>query len=300
MRAVAIINARSGTALVADREAITGALRSAFSAAGHDLECRFVDPGALAAAFAEAAASDVEAVLAGGGDGTARTAARALMGTGKTLGVVPLGTMNRLARSLGVPLGIGEAATALASARVMAIDVASVNGSLFLSNSLMGLPTEFAARRQELRGRPALDRLYGYAGVVAAILRSRKRFWITIDHGAELKPVRALSIAVSSNAYAETPSLFLRKVRLDGGELSVYISRHRSGWALARAALRAMLGRHKADPGLLVLTGHEITMRSHRRHIRLSNDGEVEVHATPLEYRIHPRALNVLAPEDAS
>ncbi|MFZ8477895.1 diacylglycerol/lipid kinase family protein, partial [Staphylococcus aureus] len=69
----------------------------------------------------------------GGGDGTLRTAARHLAGTGKVFGVLPFGTMNLLARDLGVPLAPDQAIQALAAAPIDRIDIGRINGVPFLN-----------------------------------------------------------------------------------------------------------------------------------------------------------------------
>ena len=65
------------------------------------IETTIDDPGAGQAA--EAAASGVGLVIACGGDGTVRSVARGLIGTGVPMGVVPTGTGNLLARNLDIP-----------------------------------------------------------------------------------------------------------------------------------------------------------------------------------------------------
>ena len=59
----------------------------------------------------------------GGGDGTIAAAAQRLAGTGVPLGILPLGTMNLLARDLGLPTGLEAAAAALAHGHARAVDV---------------------------------------------------------------------------------------------------------------------------------------------------------------------------------
>ncbi len=296
MRVSAIINERAGSALGRDLPAIEAAIREPFEAEGHQVKIVFSSPKNLAAAIDAAAKDDVDAIVVGGGDGTVRCGARAAIASGKTLGILPLGTLNRMARDLGIPLEPGAAAAALAAAETAKIDVASVNGSIYLCNSLIGLPPVYSAERQRLRGRPLRERLVGYAQVIKAILSSSKRFHVTLDHGGEQKPIRVLSMAIANNAYCEQPGIGLTRPALDGGELAVYASRHRSGWAMARALIRAIFGRWSGDPHLEQFRGRDITIRTGRKHLQVSNDGELETLATPLKYKSHPKALNVLLP----
>src|SRR4051812_119104 len=96
MRARVIVN-REGGALKAGADDAEQRLRDAFAAAGVEADIRLTDPDALADAFAEAAAAPgLDAVVAGGGDGTLSCAAGKLAGGGRALGVLPLGTLNHL------------------------------------------------------------------------------------------------------------------------------------------------------------------------------------------------------------
>lgn len=296
MKIHAIVNGRAGTALDWDDAHLKTEIEAAFAAAGHEVTSEVIAPDGLGDAFRRARAAGCDAVIIGGGDGTVRAAAGELLDTGIPLGILPLGTMNRLARDLGIPLGIVDAATALAGGRITAIDVGDVNGRLFLCNSVFGLPADFSAQRQSLRGRPFLERLTGYLSVVAAMLRSRRRIAVDVDNGRSRLRLPVLSMAVSNNRYADKPSLMLEKEGLHHGVLAAYISRHPSGWHMARAVVRAMLGRLRSDPGVVHLEGRRIVVGSRRRRIELSNDGELEVLDTPLQYTIHPRALKVLIP----
>jgi len=273
---------------------IRATLASAFAARGHTLTVELLAPDDLAPAMAEAAASAIDVLVVGGGDGTVRTAARHLMGTDKALGILPLGTMNRLAKDLEIPLDLAGAAACLAAASPIRIDVAKVNGSLFLCNSLMGVTLRYSLARARLRGRPASERLPKYFATLRDILASQNKISIVIDHGKERLRVRALSVAVANNGYDESVP-WLRRPKLDGGKLTLYVSKHRSGWGLAMAMLRALAGRWEGDPEMAKLVASEFVIHSPRRRKRLANDGEIGKFETPLRYEICPRALIVLA-----
>lgn len=63
----------------------------------------------------EALANGADVVVAVGGDGTVRTVASALSGTGHALGIVPIGTGNLFARNMGIPVDDVDAALAVAT-----------------------------------------------------------------------------------------------------------------------------------------------------------------------------------------
>jgi len=296
MRVHALVNRRAGTVLGSDPEALRHRIERAFTAAGHAFSSATIEPDELDRRVCDARADGMDAVIVAGGDGTVRAAARVLTGGPVALGIFPLGTFNRLARDLDIPLDCAQAADALARPTIRAVDVAEVNGRIFLCNSFLGLPPEFTEARQRLRGRPLLERIAGYVRMAARILASTRRLALTIDDGAEQTKVRAITLVVANNAYSEAPSLLLRRQALDGGELAIYIMRHRSGWGVALTVLRAMLGMAADDPAVEQMKAHRVVIRSRRHRLPLSNDGELEVVATPLVYSIRPKALRLLVP----
>ena len=299
LRVRAIVNRSAGTALDLTPEAIQGTIEGAFAEHGHRVAVTFVTPSEVEREIEAAAASDVDVLIVGGGDGTVRTAARHLVGKDIALGILPLGTHNRLAKDLEIPLRLEQAVAFLATATPSKIDVAKVNDSIFICNSLMGATLRYSLGRARLRGRPATERLPKYLALIRDVLSSRRKISIVVDSGTEQMRIRALSVAVTNNGYDETTT-WLRRSRLDGGKLTMYVSQHRSGWGLAKAMARALLGLWHGDPDVTKLVGSKFVIYSPKRRRRLSNDGEVGKYDMPLVYEVLPQSLTVLtAPEDA-
>ena len=297
MRAHAVINRKAGSALGYSVRQLSNEAEAAFEEAGHEIEVHVVEPEEIEAALDKAVAADPDVLVAGGGDGTIRSAASRLLGSTIALGVLPLGTVNRLARDLNIPLEPRAALRALASGGYREIDVAEVNGEIFLCNSMLGLPSEISQERQNLRGRPFWPRLAGYFKLLRTILASRRHLELSID-GDERKNrrVRVLSLAVSNNVYRREPSLIFTREALDQGQLGVYIAKPHSGagllWVLARAALGFWTGDDRLDS----LSAKKVVIKTRKKRLRLSNDGEVETLRAPLYYQIHPKALKIFAP----
>src|SRR5690606_17135358 len=111
-----------------------------FARHGHELECRTVAGSAVEAALRKAATSQgVDAVMAGGGDGTISAAAAIAYETGMPLAVLPVGTMNLFARALKVPLVLDDALEALAAGAVGAVDIATANDRPFVHQFGVGI-----------------------------------------------------------------------------------------------------------------------------------------------------------------
>ena len=300
MKIHAIVNKRAGTVLDWESGSLKEEILAAFRAQGHEVTLHLISPEELEPAIERALAEGCQALIVCGGDGTVRTAATKLLGTDVPLGILPLGTLNRLARDLKIPLEVHAAAATLAYGRVAEIDVGDVNGRIFLNNSILGLTVIYSQYRQSVRGRPFLERMRGYATAIKDILKSRRRMDVDIDHGQTRMRLRVLSMAVSNNRYVEKASLMLQKQALNDGVLAAYISQHPSGWGLARAIVRAMLGRFRTDPNVVHLEAHEIDVSARRSRLRIANDGALEIVEMPLRYTIRPSALKVLVPATES
>lgn len=292
-----VINKRAGSVIGRDGDELARVISHGFRHAGHDVTVELAKPDALAAATRAAMASGTyDVVIVGGGDGTIRTAAELALEHGAVLGVIPLGTMNLLARDLGIPLDVAGAVDALAHGALTDIDVASVNDSIFLCNSLIGLPTRHAVERQRLRGANLIRGALTYLKKMRLMLASRHRLEMVIDDGREKRVFRALSVAVTSNRYDEDAGIGFVRSRLDGGHLTIYLALHRSGWRMVPSLVRAFFGRWSHDPQLEAISAKSLRISSSRRHMRVSNDGEVERLRLPLRYEISTRRLRVLAP----
>jgi len=89
-----------------------------------------------------------ETIVAGGGDGTVSAVAAEIAGTGITLGVLPLGTRNHFARDLRIPLHVESATRIVLDHHAVMVDVAEVNGRVFVNNSGLGIYPHLVVLRQ--------------------------------------------------------------------------------------------------------------------------------------------------------
>ena len=136
-------------------------------------------------------------LIVGGGDGTIGAAASALVGTETRLGILPLGTLNHFARDLGIPTDLAEAAQADRRGQAeRRVDVAEMNGRIFINNSAIGLYPLMVVDRDLQRKR--LGRSKRLAMLVAS-LRTLARF----NH-------QRLTLTVNDEkARVDTPLLFV-------------------------------------------------------------------------------------------
>jgi len=297
MKVRLIANKGGGTAKGDDEEKA----RIAAAFAAHDVEAdiRLTDPADLPDAFRDAAAAPgLDAVVAAGGDGTVSCAAGHLAGTGRPLGVLPLGTLNHLARDAGIPTTIEEAAGVIAAGHRRAIDVAEVNGRVFANNSSVGLYPDMVRLREAQQERAGRSKRLAMLLASLASLRSfrRHRLWISAP-GLEA-PVRTPLLFVGNNRYQVNLFALGRRERLDGGELCLYAIRARSRAHLLWAGIRGIFGKLDQQRDFVTAYVAEAEIASDRPALTLSVDGETILMETPLRYRIRPGALTLIVPEE--
>ncbi|MDQ0325120.1 diacylglycerol/lipid kinase family protein [Rhodopseudomonas julia] len=294
LRIHVVFNANSGTAAGLTPDALS----EQFAAAGFEAAVDSDMARPLRDRVAEAAASQADIIVAAGGDGTVTAVAAALLGSNKKLAILPLGTANLLARDLAVPLDIKEAISTLREMQPRAIDVCEVNGRIFLHKVVIGFAPAVAAGREHLRHNPDF-------GTRLSFLRF---FWRRLTHPQDLRmtlerdgadnteTLRVRSIAVANNAYDEELGRFFSRRRLDRGLLTVYALRHLGLIDLLRLTAGMALGRWRDDEALIIHEAHEVRLSTQRQLVQAMIDGEVEKIRPPLDFRIHPQALTVLAP----
>jgi diacylglycerol kinase (ATP) len=168
-RAVLVVNTRSRRG----RELFDDA-RNRLTAAGFTvLATVAVDrPGELEARLTAAIGLGPDLLVAGGGDGTISTAARLLAHRDIALGLLPLGTTNNFARTVGVPLSLGAAVAVLRDGKVIDVDLGRAGDTLFTNHVGVGLSADLMRRVP-----PGLKRVTGRLAypITALALLSRHR-----------------------------------------------------------------------------------------------------------------------------
>jgi YegS/Rv2252/BmrU family lipid kinase len=293
-----IINAHSG---FNKGDNVRHRVAEIFDQSGIDCDISLARNGAEIADLArEAVRGDYPVIVAGGGDGTINTVASAIVGSDKILGVLPLGTLNHFARDLKIPTDLDLAARAIVSGRTTLVDVGEVNGRIFLNNSSLGLyPT--IVREREKKQKLGSGKWPAFIWAALAALRRYPFLDIRLSAGGKEFHRRTPFVFVGNNDYVmESFSIGSREC-LDRGHLSVYMTNRTGRWGLVRLALRALLRRLREDKDFLGLCTDEVKIETRRRRLRIAFDGEVDVMETPFHYRVRPRALRVIVPnqEDA-
>ena len=285
-----LLNARAGTLIDIGATRVVEQIEAALQPQCQRLDVRLLAPRDLRKAIADAAIGNHDTVVIGGGDGSVSAAVAAFSGSDKVLGVLPFGTMNLLARDLGMPPDPQAAIAALANAAPRRIDLAEINGRPFHTLSGLGFFSHMARAREEIRGHP-LGRL---ASVVLAWLRALRRttpFSIDVVIDGRRERVTALAALVTNNRLAPD----WRRPRLDDGLLEMHIVEDHGALTKLKAGAALLTGSWRDEPGIRNLAARDITVASRRRHTHAATDGELARERLPLRYRALPGSLTVLS-----
>ncbi len=295
-KVAAIINRKAGTAALRLAESGEAKLFQAFREAGIDAQIHVVEPVYLADAMLEIVHSGAEVVLVGGGDGSINTAARYLHNTSKVLGVLPLGTHNHFAQSLGVPFAIGDALRALDRGVPQAVDLGEVNGRIFVNSAGIGIYPEAVRKREQYREKLRVRKLTAMGYALFALLWDLPVLELQMERDGLQEHINTSFLFIGNNRYK--PKLLSYPVRLSLSEgcLGIFFAHNMSAPGLIRIALRILLGQSREYLELHRIEAVEVVIKSRLKKMKVALDGELHRIATPLRVRILPQSLNVLYP----
>ncbi|MFB1480174.1 lipid kinase [Corallococcus sp. RDP092CA] len=302
--AVLVVNTRSRSG----REAFERA-REVLTAHGVPLMAAhaLTRPRRLRRVVEEALAQGARRVLVGGGDGTLSCAAQALMGRDVTLGVVPLGTGNDFARSLGIPDTLEAACDVIAGGYTARVDVGLADGRPFLNAASLGLTTAIAKRlTQALKQRAGK---LAYPMAAAAEVRTLQPFHVRLQADDQALEVDALQLVVGNGRYHGAGNMVAPDATLDDRRFHVYAitaspvadGGERTGLGhlqdvatLARVALGMRSGGHLEHASVVHLHTSRLAVET-APPMEVNADGE-NVGMTPMRFQVVPAALRVYAP----
>ena len=243
----------------------------------------------------KAAAEDGEILIACGGDGTVSLVAGAAVKAKKTIGVLPLGTLNNFSKDIEIPQVLEEAIDIIAAGHTSYVDIAEVNGQTFINNSSIGLYPRIVHDREKQQ---RLGRGKWFAAFWAALKVLRFSHFLRVKllvNGKEFIG-KTPFVFVGNNDYDMDLYNIGRRPRLDDGKLSVYFLRRGGRWGVIMMLVKTMIGSLSQWSDFEHIETEEITIISRKKVLPVAFDGEVQAMPTPLTYRIHPRALTVITP----
>lgn len=238
----------------------------------------------------------VDLAIVGGGDGTLNAAVEGLVESQLPLGILPLGTANDLAHTLGIPTSLPEACQIVAKGQLQRIDLGWVNGKHFFNVASLGLSVQIAERLN--RGTKRRWGVLAYAATALGVIWQVKPFRADICLDGKLIRVKTVQIAVGNGRYYGGGMTVCEDAAIDDCQLHLYSLNVRHWWQLIAALPSVWQGQHRAWSGVHACKCQEIEVYTHEPYF-INTDGELTTH-TPARFRIIPKALSVLTPRKHS
>jgi diacylglycerol kinase family enzyme len=289
-----IFNPNAGTALATG--VTTASLGDLLTRAGLSFDIDDDDDDPLSDRIKRALEGPADVVVGAGGDGTVLAVAEGLLGSDKTLAVLPLGTLNGLARDLGLALDLTTAIAQLPTLEARAIDVAEVNGRSFLHNVIIGLIPSIAVGRELVRGGGIGQKLNFVSFMLRRFARAKRIALALRLDDTVTRIERVQTLVVANNSYDQRFGAFMARRRLDRGTLTAYLIRSLKVGDAVRLAFEMALGRWRDDPVIEYEKVKTLTVTSKKQRLLVTMDGEVLTMETPLVFGVRPKSLQVLAP----
>ena len=248
----------------------------------------------LVAALEAAVASGPDLLVVGGGDGTIGCAAALVAHTPTTLGVLPLGTANDFARTLGIPTAVPAAVDTLLKGTVVDVDLGRVNGRPFLNVASLGLSVAVTRHLT-----PGLKRRLGRLAYPVATLAAHRAHIpfsarIELTDGSVLELDDLMQVAVGNGRHYGGGLTVSPTASIDDHLLDVYAverGRLRDHVSVARLLRSGDLVEHERV--------HHLTTRRLRlvtdEPLDINLDGEI-AEVTPATFEVDRNALHVVVP----
>ncbi|MCP3979852.1 MAG: diacylglycerol kinase family lipid kinase [bacterium] len=259
------------------------------------LEPRWIaGPDQMTAAAAEAARQGHPRVLVAGGDGTLHRALRGLAGTRASMGLIPCGTGNDLARALGLPLDPVRALKVALEGTQRRIDLARIDGKPFAGVAGIGIDgavNRYLSRRNLRRRGPWI---YPYA--LLRVLPSYEPPLLTAEFDGGRFEGRVMLAAVANSPVFGGGMRVAPEARLDDGYLDLVLVKAFSKLNLLKLLPRVYRGTHTTHAAVEVHRVRRVSL-----HVRgaatFFADGEpvADVGERPSTVEVWPGALGVVA-----
>lgn len=234
----------------------------------------------------------IQLVILGGGDGTISSAAETLYNHKLPFAILPLGTANDLARSLGIPNNLPDAFHTILNNYRSKINLGVINGHYFLNVAHIGLGVTVT---QKLT--PEVKKKWGvlsYLKAAFAAFKNNRSFHVTITVKGESHQMRSIQLAVGNGRYYGGGNVIDENSEIDDGLLCLYSLPPSTLWELLTRAPLLRYGKHSQMQKTFTISGKRIEIKTkHAKEIHA--DGE-PVSKTPAIFEVIPRALEVIRP----
>jgi diacylglycerol kinase (ATP) len=229
-------------------------------------------------------------VIIAGGDGTISSALASVKKHQRTLAILPLGTANDFARSLGISQDILTATETIIAGKRQRINLATVNDNYFVNVAHIGLGVDVT---HELT--PQTKKYFGvfaYLGAFFSAIKRNRSFKLAIKADDWCCSVKAIHLAVGNGRYYGGGNVVNDAATILDGKLSLFCIKPQRWWQLLLLGPSLRNGHLRTAERVICKTARKISINT-TRPIELYADGEYKT-KTPAEFAVIPEAIEVI------
>lgn len=230
-------------------------------------------------------------VIIAGGDGTISSALASVKKHQRTLAILPLGTANDFARSLGIPQDILAATETIVAGKRQRINLATVNGNYFVNVAHIGLGVDVTHQLT-----PETKKYFGvfaYLGAFFSAIKRNRSFKINLKADDWNCSVRVIHLAVGNGRFYGGGNIVDNTSTLLDGQLSLFCIKPQRWWQLLLLGPSLRNGDLRTAERVICKTARKISINT-TKPIELNADGEYKT-KTPAEFAVMPEAIEVIA-----
>jgi YegS/Rv2252/BmrU family lipid kinase len=249
------------------------------------------DPNLLDDKVREAIAAGAPMVIVGGGDGSLSSTVDDVVDRDVVFALLPLGTANSFARTLGIPLDLDGAIQTIATGKRRRIDLGIIDGDYFANAASMGL--------SPMIGETVPHKLKRYLGVFGYLLWALwclvrfRPFKLSVDNDGEKKTIWTTEVRIFNGKFHGGVEL-AEHAELDSGEIIIQAVTGQSLFRLAWDWFAKYFKLPARNAAVEEFHGERLRIDTKPRQ-RISIDGEV-VAKTPAVVEVAHKAIEVVVP----
>jgi diacylglycerol kinase (ATP) len=287
-----IFNPQAGQRLgISTNRSGTDGAQSALAAEGIQFDPRPTERAGHGTELARhAAAQGRKLVIVAGGDGTVSEVARGLAGTDVVLGIMPLGSIMNVARTLCIPRNLRDAAGVIAAGSVLAMDMGKVADRYFLEAAGAGLDAGLFTYLSRLEKGGSLS---GVVRGASRFLRSLGMPRLALDGDGQHFEIRAPMVAAANCPFVGAACAIAPGARVDDGLFDVAAFPEASTFRVLLHLALVSGGRQLPIPPKVFSMRVRSLEVSGRRPLPVHADG-TPVGRSPVRFEVVPAALKVL------
>lgn len=239
-------------------------------------------------------AGQIDLVVAGGGDGTVCGILESLVEYDLLLHILPLGTANNLARTLGLPSELKANLESITSSRERRIDLGMVNRIYFVNVAGIGISTR--VNREVSSTTKRWFGVFAFIWTALRMIRRARPFHVVLSADGQDLRLRCWQVTICNGRHYGSGLVASREASLDDGLLDCITTEVRSWWHALPLLPLFVHGEFDRTEDIRLVRASRITLRTHKPKV-IDVDGDIKT-KTPAEFSVVEKKLRVLVPPE--